>query len=133
MSQHPFPFTAGSLRSRRWVVAALVPLLLFTQFVTAAYRCPQLTQAVSASASMPTICDPANADADQPVLCKAHCESHVQVGGSTPDLALPVLAFDSHPAWRIPARTAAAARIAPPNEPPRGGPPLYLLHRVLRI
>lgn len=133
MRKHRLQFALCSLRSRRWIAAALLPFLLFAQFATAAYLCPQLTQAVSQSASMPVNCDTANADVDQPVLCKAHCEADARAAGSTADVVPPVLAFDSHPAWHMPARSMAVTRIAPPNELPRGGPPLYLLHRVLRI
>ena len=130
MSKYPFQLCCA--RSRRWIVAALLPLLLFAQFATAAYRCPQLAQALSHSASMPVNCDPANADPDQPALCKAHCEADAQASGSTADFTSVVLAFDSHPAWRLPPRTMVAHRIATPNALPRGSPPLYLLHMVLR-
>jgi hypothetical protein len=132
MNQHPFQFALRRLRARRWIVAVQLPLLLFAQFATAAYRCPQLSQPMSQSASMPAHCDPANADREHPGLCKAHCEANAQTSGSTPDFAPMVLAFDSHPAWHTPARTTTAPRIATSNALPRGGPPLYLLHMVLR-
>ena len=130
MNQHPFRLCR--LRLRRWIVAALLPLLLFAQFATAAYLCPQLTQAVSQSAIMPVNCDQMNADPDQPSLCKAHCQANEQASGTTLDFAPSMLAFESHPAWRLPPRTMAGARVAPSNAPPRDGPPLYLLHMVLR-
>jgi hypothetical protein len=120
------------LRSRRWIAAVLVPLLLFAQFATAAYLCPQLVLAVSPSASMPVSCDPMNADPDQPSLCKAHCQANGQASGTTLDFAPAMLAFGSHLAWGLPARTMLATRVVTSNAPPRGGPPLYLLHMALR-
>jgi hypothetical protein len=132
MNKHPFQFALRSLRSRHWIVAALLPLLLFAQFATAAYLCPQLSQALSQSASMPLNCDQMNADPDQLSLCKAHCQANGQASGSTSDLAPAMLAFESHPAWRLPARTIEATCVAASNALPRGGPPLYLLHMALR-
>jgi hypothetical protein len=132
INKHPLRLVSCRPRLRRWIVAALLPLLLFAQFATAAYRCPQLSQTLSPSASMPMNCDPANADPDQPTLCKAHCEAHSQANGSTPDFSPALLAFGPHPVWRPVVHDVAAPLIATPNAPPRGSPPLYLLHMVLR-
>lgn len=108
MNNHPFRLALCRSRLRRWIVAALLPLLLFAQFATAAYLCPQFSQALSRSASMPMNCDPSNADPGQPTLCKAHCQANGQASGSMSDFAPAVLPFDSHPAWRVPARTTEA-------------------------
>ena len=131
MSKHPFRLALYGPRFRRWIVAALVPLLLFAQSATAAYLCPQLTQALSQSASMPVYCD--QADPDQPTLCRAHCQANGQASGSALDFAPAMLAFESHPAWRLPARRMIEApRVATRHARPRGSPPLYLLYMVLR-
>ena len=116
---------------RRWILVALLPLLLFSQIATAAYRCPllsQASQAVSLSVAIPANCD--NADPDQPALCKGHCEAQSQV--STADASFAPLAFNSHAPWQLPARKVTTARTTTPEVPSRGGPPLYLLHMALR-
>ena len=124
--------TFRRLRWRRWIVALLVPVLLFAQGATAAYLCPQIAQAMAESAPMPVDCDASNADPDQPALCQAHCVADAQANGSAPHFMPALLSFDPHPAWLMPARLNVATRVASRYAAPVSGPPLYLLHMVLR-
>ena len=130
MSQPIFQLARSKRRMRYWILVALLPLLLFSQIATAAYRCPLFFQAVSQSAAIPANCD--DAEPDQPTLCKAHCEANSQAKESTADACFAPLAFDSHWVWQVLARKVMAPRPTTPEGPSRGGPPLYLLHMVLR-
>jgi hypothetical protein len=129
-------------RHRSWLSRWLVVLLLCTQWVTAAYACPQRTgnadpgTTVIAMASMPD-CDgsmPAM-DPEQPQLCKAHCEigqQSVQSGSTLLDVPV-VMAHGGALMGVLP--VARQATSLPPTRgagPPTGTPPLYLSLLVLR-
>lgn len=132
MNSRPFLVGLRSLRPRRWIAAALVPLLLFAQLATAAYLCPQVSQAMSQATAMPLNCEMANADPEQPALCQVHCEAGARASGNWTDFAHPPLALDSQPTWRLPSRANDLICAATPTAPLPGGPPLYLVHVVFR-
>lgn len=132
MSPRPVLVELRSLRPRRWIVAALVSVLLFAQLATAAYLCPQVSQAMSQATPMPPNCEMASADPTKPALCHAHCQAGTQASGISIDLAHSPLAFDSQPNWPLPLRANNLICPATPTAPPPGGPPLYLLHVVFR-
>ncbi len=131
-------------RHRGWITRCLIAVVLFTQLITAAYACPQLTpDAVDAAAAMAAMpdCDgsmPGAMDPDQPQLCKAHCEA-----GKT-STNTQVAALDAPPAMAVGAAlvgivdvadAAALAATMPASVadgPPVGSPPLYLSLLVLR-
>jgi hypothetical protein len=132
-------------RHRSWLSSWLVALLLFSQWATAAYACPQLTGGATpgtsavAMAAMPdcTGLMPAM-DPEQPQLCKAHCElgrQSVQSGGMVLD-APPAMAHGGALMGVLyPADAAVRAASMPPSRgagPPVGTPPLYLCLLVLR-
>jgi hypothetical protein len=140
-------------RHRRWLSGWLIGFLLFAQWATASYSCPQqggqsdaaapaVAMAAVPAATMAAMPDCAGGmpgmDPDQPQLCKAHCEAgrqSVNSGGATPDVP-PALALtgvlgvvveltdEAGVCSAVPAATAAG--------PPRGTPPLYLSLLVLR-
>jgi hypothetical protein len=132
MIRRPFQCVLCRMRRRRWVIALLVPVLLFAQLATAAYLCPQISQAIAMAAPMPADCDASTADPDQPALCKAHCVADAQASGSPLDLTPALFVFDSHAASPMPFRTLAAVRVVTRYTVRASGPPLYLLHMVLR-
>lgn len=132
-------------RHRSWLSSWLVALLLFAQWATAAYACPQLAGAgkqstpAIAMASMPDCTGGTSTmDPEQPQLCKAHCElgqQSVQSGGTVLG-ALPVMAHGGALMGVLrPAEDADRAAPMPPTRnagPPAGTPPLYLSLLVLR-
>ena len=140
-------------RHRRWLVPWLAAALLWAQWLTAAYACPQTrpvqgdagpAAVVSMAAMAPmTACaehGPAAMDPAQPQLCKAHCEAGQQSvnsqAGALDAPPAPVLcaALVGVVALAEPACAGTAwadARAAGPG-PPRGTPPLYLSLLVLR-
>jgi hypothetical protein len=132
MACNPIQSLSRRTPMRRWVVLMLLPVLLFAQFATAAYACPLLNRSMAESASMPTSCDMSKADTDQPALCQAHCTADAQSSSSAPDrtamLALPTPQW----VWRAPVRTLATHPVAARHATSYSGPPLYLLHMVLR-
>ncbi|MCW5660064.1 MAG: hypothetical protein KIT60_20370 [Burkholderiaceae bacterium] len=132
MARNPIQSLSRRTPMRRWVVFMLLPVLLFAQFATAAYACPLLTRAMAQSASMPIDCDMSKADTDQPTLCQAHCTAAAQSSGPTLDLAAMPALPTPHPVWHAPVRTLATHPAAAHNAAPYSGPPLYLLHMVLR-
>lgn len=131
-------------RHRGWLSGWLVSVLLFTQMVTAAYACPQLSpaaaDAVAAMAPMPD-CDgrmPASMDPDQPQLCKVHCEvgkTSVNSQAAAPD-APPAMAVGAALVGIVDVADAAQLAASLPasvaDGPPVGSPPLYLSFLVLR-
>jgi hypothetical protein len=116
-------------------------VLLFTQWVTAAYACPQLQGAGQAEAAVVMPCHeaPGRMDPDQPLLCKAHCaaDSSTRDGGVTALNVPPAPSWIEAPWQRTIDLAAAAERAATmpearPAGPPDGAPPLYLSLLVLR-
>ena len=141
-------YSAGmrpSRRHRNWLSSWLVALLLFAQWATAAYACPQPVgdakqgNAAMAMASMPDCAGGLPAmDPEQPQLCKAHCElgqQSVQTGGVVLD-APPAMAHGGALMGVLrPADAAERAASMPPTRgagTPAGTPPLYLSLLVLR-
>lgn len=130
-------------RHRAWLSGWLVALLLFTQWATAAYACPQLApaaaQAATEMAAMPDCSGmPAAMDPEQPQLCKAHCEagsSSLNSQPGTPD-APPAMALAAALVGVLDvaqaAQRAACMPAAVADGPPSGAPPLYLSLLVLR-
>jgi hypothetical protein len=134
-------------RCRRWLVPWLAATLLFAQWLTAAYACPQLgTSPVAGEATLvePAVTShcaehgPAALDAEQPQLCKAHCQAGQQTVNNQAG------AFDAPPlmlaAAAVVGLVAAFESTLPPpgwaearaTGPPGGAPPLYLSLLVLR-
>jgi hypothetical protein len=140
-------------RQRRWLSAWLFVVLLFTQFATAAYACPQIVagllsdttagaEIAAPMADMPG-CDgnmsSAAMDPAQPQLCKAHCEQGRQTvnpatSASPSDLSMPALlaVLDWRPVTLAPLPLNRRASLTPPGASPPGAPPLYLSLLVLR-
>ena len=132
-------------RHRSWLSGWLVALLLFAQWATAAYACPQLAggapqnNAAKAMAAMPDCAGGMPAmDPEQPQLCKAHCDAGQQSvhSGSTALDAPPAMAHGGA-LMRVLRLDDAAERAAPlpptrAARPPAGTPPLYLSLLVLR-
>jgi hypothetical protein len=133
-------------RHRSWLSGWLVALLLFAQWATAAYACPQLTggatqgDATTAMAAMPDCTGSMPAmDPEQPQLCKAHCDIGQQSvqSGST---ALDAPSAMAHGGalmgvLRLADAAERAASMLPPTRwagPPAGTPPLYISLLVLR-
>jgi hypothetical protein len=129
-------------RRRGWFTGWLIGALLFMQFATAAYACPQLAEQVQAAAAMADMpgCTghmAAAMDPDQPQLCHAHCQpaSHLGYPGDGADLQPPpmllALLF-----WNVvatvPPLPAQLLAGEPAGAPPPGAPPLYLSLLVLR-
>jgi len=119
-------------------------MLLFTQWLGAAYACPAVAgnpaggdlavvaQAVSdCHGTTAEAMDPSN-----PSLCKAHCDPDHQapsqsIAGDVPapvPMWFVVEVLDTFDAAGQPAHQQAIARSAAPP----GWPPLYLIHGVLR-
>nr|WP_316643973.1 hypothetical protein [uncultured Roseateles sp.] len=129
-------------RLRRWVCGGVLMAMLFMQFATAAYACPQLEKAMQRGEMMATMpgCDgmPAQMDMEQPQLCKAHCDKDAQSTASvtSPDLQPNPAA----PALLMGIVEPAAPLLLPDNAPghpaaqprPPGAPPLYLTLLILR-
>jgi hypothetical protein len=126
---------------RRTLCGWLAAVLLFTQWVTAAYACPQLQAAgpAEAAAVMPCHETPGRMDPDQPLLCKAHCtaDASTRDGGVTP-LNVPTAPSWIDAPWQRTLDLAGVAQLAAsmpeaqPVGPPDGAPPLYLSLLVLR-
>jgi len=125
-------------RMRRLAVWLVLPLL-FAQWATASYACPQPGAAQQvAMADMPDCQGMAPAmDPEQPLLCKAHCEQGSQkVNDPPPPVLSPPLLLWAVLDWNQPTPQSAHRdepaddRSAPAR--PAGSPPLYLLHLVLR-
>lgn len=132
-------------RHRSWLSGWLVALLLFAQWATAAYACPQLAggapqnNAAMAMAAMPDCTGGMPAmDPEQPQLCKAHCDAGQQSvqSGSTALDAPPTMAHGGAlmRVLRLDDATERAAPLPPTRGagPPAGTPPLYLALLVLR-
>ncbi len=140
------PATLAAMRrnTRRHLVAWMIGVLLFTQWLTASYACPAvagplagggqavIAQAVSDCHGMTAgVMDPEN-----PSLCRAHCDPDHQAPSqaSAGDAPAPapmwfiVEVFDTFDDAGQPAHQQAVARTAAPP----GWPPLYLIHGVLR-
>ncbi|MBI5717417.1 MAG: hypothetical protein HZC37_06990 [Burkholderiales bacterium] len=127
----------------------MVALLLFVQWTTASYACPQLSGAASESmggagastiASMPDCGGDMSAmDPEQPQLCKVHCEAGQQSVNSGAAVlgAPPAMAHGGAVVGVLDiAEAAGLAAAMPPSAwgagPPAGVPPLYLTLQVLR-
>jgi hypothetical protein len=127
----------------------MVAALLWAQWLTAAYACPQLrpsaghaSSSVAVEAASPlTPCaehGPAAMDPEQPQLCKAHCQAGQQTLNShasafdAPPLALALAAVVGLVAVFEPSLPPAGWAEARATGPPRGAPPLYLSLLVLR-
>ncbi len=127
---------------RRLAVWLLLPLL-FAQWATGAYACPQLGGNASQVVAMPDMPDcqgmtPGTAmDPEQPLLCKAHCEQGSQtVNEPLPQVQpLPLLPWAVLD-WNLPTLKSALSDATADDRSiparPAGAPPLYLLHLVLR-
>ncbi len=132
-------------RHRSWLSGWLVALLLFAQWATAAYACPQLAggasqgNAAMAMAEMPACAGGVSAmDPEQPQLCKAHCapgQQSVQSGSTVLDAPSAMAHGGALMGVLRPAEAAERAATMPPTRgagPPAGTPPLYLSLLVLR-
>lgn len=126
---------------RRRLPIALILLLLFSQFATAAYACPNAATQEQRSGSEMADCEGAGGaaamDPEQPLLCKASCEDAAQNSGTfaAADLthASALLLYVLPPASALDQDRGLPADVLPsPGHPPPGWPPLYLFHRVLR-
>lgn len=126
---------------RRLAVWLMLPLL-FAQWATASYACPQIST-IGSVVVMPDMPDchgmtpGAAMDPEQPVLCKAHCDRGSQTVNDPPPLLLsPQLLLWAVLDWNLPA-LHSARREEPADDRsvsarPAGSPPLYLLLLVLR-
>ena len=129
-------------RAQRGPVAAcLVFLLLFAQFATAAYACPQRETAVSPAVHMEgceEVGDRSMMDMQNARLCLADCEQDAQASqtNASVDIPAPILLYIAlaflpsgsidTPGLSVPTDPA------PRGQPPPGWPPLYLFNRILR-
>ena len=124
---------------RRLAVWLLLPLL-FAQWATASYACPQAASAVTAMPDMPGChgaMPGAAMDPEQPLLCKAHCDHGAQTVNDSPQPEpSPHLLLWAVLDWNGPASNpvhgAQPADDHSVRARPAGSPPLYLLLRVLR-
>ena len=127
---------------RRLAVWLMLPLL-FAQWATASYACPQVSGTGSPVVAMPDMPDchgmtpGAAMDSEQPLLCKAHCDHGSQNVNDAPPLVLsPHLLLWAVLDWNVPT-LKSAHRDEPADDRsvsarPAGSPPLYLLLLVLR-
>ena len=130
-----------SIRRRRVLSAVVVLVLLFSQFLTAAYACPRYkVQQTGAHQAMPD-CEGASGagemDPQHPLLCQASCEDEAQSSSSLVSADLPqtsVLLYLLPPAGESEASPAPAAHslLSSLGQPPPGWPPAYLFNLVLR-
>ena len=125
---------------RRRLPVGLILLLLFSQFATTAYACPNQAKQQQGSGSEMAGCEGASGaasmDPGQPLLCKASCESAAQNSGTfaTADLSQSsALLYVLPPASALDQDRGLPAEVLPASgHPPLGWPPLYLFNRVLR-
>ena len=127
---------------RRLAVWLLLPLL-FAQWATASYACPQVGGTGSPVVAMPDMPDcqgmapGAAMDPEQPLLCKAHCDHGSQsVNDLSPVVPSPQLLLWAVLDWNVPA-LKSAHREEPAHDRSipalsAGSPPLYLLLLALR-
>jgi hypothetical protein len=127
----------------RRLAAWLVLALLFAQWATASYACPQVVETAAGAVAMPDMPDchgkapGAALDPDQPLLCKAHCDREAQTVNDSPTpQPSPRLVLWAVLDWNLPALQPARAgkpvedRSAHPST--AASPPLYLRLLVLR-
>jgi hypothetical protein len=125
---------------RRQLSVLLIVVLLFSQFATAAYACPEYAVQEHASGAAMPDCEGASGAADmdpgRPLLCQASCTDAAQSSGTsaTADLAqASALLYLLPPAAAQDQDRGLPADVLPSSgEPPPGWPPLYLFNRVLR-
>ena len=126
-------------KTRRLVSLLTVMILVWSQFVVAAYACPQLVPSVPMSAAMGSAmpdCDQMGQPEDQPApLCKAHCEPSPQ-SNQTPSLDFPPSALAAVPetprldlAGMAPGPTICSDSLSLID----GSPPLRIQYQVFRI
>ena len=129
----------STFRRRRRLPVVLILVLLFSQFVTAAYACPSYAKQQWSSAAMAD-CEgtsgAADMDAEHPLLCQASCEDAAQSSGTSAtadSVQASALLYVLPPAAARDQDHGLPADVLPSlGEPPPGWPPLYLLNRVLR-
>jgi hypothetical protein len=117
-----------------------IVMLLFSQFATAAYTCPNSAKQEHGSSAGMADCEGASGaarmDPEHPLLCKASCEDAAQNPGTsaTADFAqASALLYVLPPAAARDQDRGLPADVLPSSgEPPPGWPPLYLFNRVLR-
>ena len=126
---------------RRLAVWLMLPLL-FAQWATASYACPQVgsTGSPVAMPDMPEchgMAPGATMDPEQPLLCKAHCDQGSRSVNDAPPFVLSAQLL----LWAVLDWNAPTQRSAHRDEPAddrsvparsAGSPPLYLLLLVLR-
>jgi hypothetical protein len=125
---------------RRWLAGWLVLALLFAQFATAAYACPELALGDGqAPAALASDCDAQHAvsrsDEEDGLLCKASCEQGAQVVKATAGFDAAKAAVVLYLTPSVSGRdlvSPAPGLIPPAFDRPPGWPPVYLLHHVLR-
>ena len=118
----------------------LILLLLFSQFATAAYTCPNYAKQEHGSAAAMADCEgvsgAAGMDPEHPLLCKASCEDAAQSSGTSAtadSVQASALLYVLPPAAARDQDRGLPADVLPSlGEPPPGWPPLYLFNRVLR-
>ena len=113
-------------------------VLLFSQFVTAAYACPNDQAQQGGKHAAMVDCEGASGelDLDQPLLCQASCDEGAQASSSLVATDLPPAGVLLYPLPPV-SDERAAPRVARHlqtslGEPPPGWPPVYLLHLALR-
>jgi hypothetical protein len=132
-------------KTRQRVCAWMIGVLLFAQWLTAAYACPAIAQALATGGAEAVAVEPvpdchaqghAAMDPANPAACKAHCDGEqpfpLQPGSG--DLPAPLLG------WFIVSSSAVVQlaglpgghEAAPRSGAPPGWPPIYLTHLVLR-
>jgi hypothetical protein len=127
------------LRRRRLAVVLIV-VLLFSQFATVAYACPNSAKQEHGSNAAMADCEGASGaarmDPEHPLLCQASCEDTAQSSGTSAtadSVQASALLYVLPPAAARDQDHGLPADVLPSlGEPPPGWPPLYLLNRVLR-